>query len=185
MERCHSLPPCFFIIYKWTKSSSAILLQPEIINRIVVVWLGGQPLHWPSAREFNLAQDPHASRLILDCGVPLVHIPCYGVASHLLTTVPEMETYVRGRGAIGDYLAAIFSAHRADHFAWSKEIWDISTIGYLIDDTWVPTEVVPSPILTDQMTWAVDPSRHLVRFATFVRRDPIFRDLFTKLQRCR
>jgi hypothetical protein len=164
-----------------TNVASAILVEPGIIERIVVVWLGGQPLHWPSAREFNLQQDPQASRLILDCGVPLVHIPCSGVASHLQTTVPEIEQYVRGRGAIGDYLADIFKAYRGEHFAWSKVIWDIACIGYLIDSLWVTTDLVHSPILTDQLTWSVDRSRHLIRFATYVERDPIFRDLFTKL----
>jgi purine nucleosidase len=166
-----------------TNVASAILIEPAIIERIVVVWLGGQPLHWPSAREFNLQQDPHASRLALDCGVPLVHIPCSGVSSHLLTTVAEIERYVEGQGAIGDYLATIFKAHHADHFAWSKVIWDIAGIAWLLDASWVPTEVVHSPMLTDQLTWSVDRSRHFIRFATYVHRDPIFRDLFTKLAR--
>ncbi len=164
-----------------TNVASAILIEPDIIERIVVVWLGGQPLHWPSAEEFNLQQDPQASRLIFDCGVPLVHIPCSGVASHLLTTVPEIERYVQGRGAIGDYLAGIFKDYHTDHYAWSKVIWDIACIGYLIDPSWVTTELAHSPVLTDQLTWSVDDSRHMVRFASYVHRDPIFRDLFTKL----
>jgi purine nucleosidase len=61
-------------------------------------------------------------------------------------------------------------------------IWDIATIAYLINQTWVPTALVHSPILTDQMTWSVDHARHLIRYANFVHRDPIFRDLFTKLE---
>ena len=164
-----------------TNVASALLMEPKLVERIVVVWLGGQPLHWPTAREFNLQQDPAASRLILDCGVPLVHIPCSGVASHLLTTVAEIERYVQGRGAIGDYLAEIFKSYHADHFAWSKVIWDIACVGYLVNPSWLTTEVVHSPILTDQLTWSVDHSRHMIRFATYVDRDAIFRDLFGKL----
>ena len=168
-----------------TNVASAILIEPEIIEHIVVVWLGGQPLYWPRARHFNLGQDLYASRLLFDCGVPLVHVPCDTVASHLLTSVPEMAQYVRGQGAIGDYLFEIFQAYVEAHAALSKEIWDISTIAYLINDEWVPTEIVHSPILTDQMTWSVDHSRHLMRQVTFVHRDPIFRDLFAKLRTCR
>jgi inosine-uridine nucleoside N-ribohydrolase len=164
-----------------TNVASAILIEPRIIERIVVVWLGGQPLHWQDTKEFNLQQDPHASRLILDCGVPLVQIPCTGVASHLQTTVPEVERHVKGRGAIGDYLAEIFSAYSDQHFAWSKVIWDIACVGYLIDPSWVPTEILHSPILTDQLTWSSDRSRHLIRFATYVSRDAVFGDLFRKL----
>ena len=165
-----------------TNVASAILMEPRIIERIVVVWLGGQPLHWPSTREFNLGQDIHASRLVFDCGVPLVHIPCEGVASHLLTSLPEIERYVQGQGKIGSYLAETYRSYFQDHYARSKVIWDISAIAYLIDPSWVSTEVVHSPILTDQLTWSIDRSRHLIRSATRIRRNGIFGDLFGKLR---
>ncbi len=165
-----------------TNVASAILIEPKIIEHIVVVWLGGQPLHWPHVREFNLGQDIPASKLIFDCGVPLIQIPCTGVASQLLTTWSEIERYVKGQGAIGDYLAQIFAQYRGDKFAWSKVIWDISGVAWLLDGDWVPTDVVPSPILTDQLTWSVDRSRHFVRIANFVHRDPIFGDLFARLK---
>ena len=165
-----------------TNVASALLLEPEIVHRIVVVWLGGQPLHWPSAREFNLQQDQHASRLIFDSGVPFVQIPCQGVSSHLLTTLYELEHHLKGKGAIADFLLETFAGYSADHYAWAKEIWDISAIGYLINPEWVPTALVHSPILTDQCTWSIDPNRHFIRTATALRRNPIFRDLFQKLE---
>ena len=31
-----------------TNVASAILIEPEIIKRIVIVWLGGNPLYWPT-----------------------------------------------------------------------------------------------------------------------------------------
>jgi len=40
---------------------------------------------------------------------------------------------------------------------------------------------VPSPGLTVQVIWSVDRRRHPIRCASFVHRDPIFRDLFGKL----
>jgi inosine-uridine nucleoside N-ribohydrolase len=166
-----------------TNVASAILLEPRIIEHIVVVWLGGHALHWPHTVEFNLKQDVPAAQVIFDCGVPLVHIPCYNVTTHLLTTIPELEAYVSGRGAIGDYLVEIVKGYHADHKGWSKVIWDVATIAYLLDAAWVPTDLVASPILTDQVTWSVDRSRHFIRTANFIHRDPIFRDLFAKLER--
>ncbi|OGO06292.1 MAG: nucleoside hydrolase, partial [Chloroflexi bacterium RBG_13_56_8] len=120
-----------------TNVASAILLEPCIIQRIVVVWLGGQPYYWPTASEFNLRQDVAAVRLVFDSGVPLVHIPCKNVAEHLRTTLPEMHRYVHGQGAIGDYLYETFRSHHDDHYAYSKVIWDISTIAYLNNPAWV------------------------------------------------
>lgn len=165
-----------------TNVASAILIEPEIIKNIVVVWLGGNPLYWSHTREFNLAQDVLGARVVLDSGVPFVHLPARGVVSHLLTTVSEMEEYVQGRGKVGDYLVEIFKDYHKDHYAWSKVIWDISATAYLINSSWVPTEIVHSPILTDTITWSFDNSRHLMRVATGVNRDAIFRDLFEKLE---
>ena len=166
-----------------TNVASAILMEPEIIKRIVVVWLGGHAFHWPNTKEFNLWQDPEATRVVFDCGVPLVQIPVMGVCSHLHTTIPEIERYVQGRGKIGDFLAETVKGYHKDHYAWSKVIWDIATIAYLLDESWTPTNLVHSPILTDQGTWSFDGSRHLIRSAVHVHRDPIFRDLFAKLEK--
>jgi len=52
-----------------TNIASAIILKPEIIDRIVVVWLGGHAHHWPDTREFNMMQDVAAARVIFGCGV--------------------------------------------------------------------------------------------------------------------
>ena len=166
-----------------TNVASAILMAPEIIDRIVVVWLGGQPHYWHTAAEFNLQQDVPAAQVIFDCGVPVVHIPCKNVAEHLRTTVPEMETYLAGRGAIGDYLLQIFKDYHDDHYAWSKVIWDISAVAWVLSGDWVPTALRPSPVLLDDITWgAVDSSRHLNREAMDVNRDAVFGDLFRRIE---
>lgn len=166
-----------------TNVSSALLIDPSIIHNIVVVWLGGNGHHWPHQREFNFRQDLNASRIIFDCGVPFVQLPCTPVVTHFSTTVPEMERYVGGRGPIGDYLLEIFKDYRKDHFGWSKVLWDMTAVAWLINDSWLPSDLVHSPIVTDNYTFSFDPSRHLIRRVNFVRRDPIFRDFFTKLDK--
>ena len=165
-----------------TNVASAVLLEPEIIKKIVVVWLGGNHLNWRHTREFNLNQDVPATQVVLDCGVPFVIVPCMGVTSHLLTTLAELQAYIGGTNVTGDYLCQIFKEYRPDSFGASSVIWDISTIAWLLNSDWVPSDLVHSPILTDQVTWSVDRSRHLVRVANFVFRDPIFRDMFGKIR---
>ena len=165
-----------------TNVASALLLAPEIVEKIVVVWLGGHHLHWRDTREFNLQQDVPAAQVVLDSGVPFVLIPCYGVTSHLTTTHSELRAHIGGVNAIGDYLCQIFADYRPDAFAASSVIWDISTIAWLINGDWAPSVLDHSPVLTDNVTWSVDRSRHLIRVAHFVQRDPIFRDLFQKIR---
>ncbi len=43
-----------------------------------------------------------ASRLLFECGVPVVYHPGFYVGAQLKISLPEMEAWVRGRGAIGD-----------------------------------------------------------------------------------
>jgi len=144
--------------------------------------LGGNASYWPTAAEFNLKQDLHASRILFDSGVPLVHVPCLPVTDHLCTTEAEIDRFVKGRGAIGDYLSATYSGYYEDHVGRSRAIWDVGPLAWLVNPAWVDSVLTHSPILTAEQTWSHDPHRHLVREIRYVQRDPIFGDLFHKLE---
>ncbi|MBR0828140.1 nucleoside hydrolase [Bradyrhizobium manausense] len=162
--------------------ASALLKAPDIIDRTVVVWLGGHALEWPDTVEFNLKQDVGGAQVLLDSGVPLVLVPCKGVTSHLHSTVAEIERYVEPHGSIGAFLAMRFKEYSSDHLGWAKEIWDMAPVGWLLNPDWAPSVIIPSPVLTDQMTWSTDRRRHAIRYVTYVNRNPILRDFFLKLQ---
>lgn len=162
--------------------ASALLAAPEIAETMVVVWLGGNALEWPHNREFNLIQDVGGAQVVLDSGVPLVLVPCNGVTSHLHASVPEIERYVEPYGEIGKFLAMRFKEYSDDHVGWSKEIWDMAPVGWLLDPSWAPSALIPAPKLTDDGYWASDRTRHLIRYVYQVKRDPILADFYRKLQ---
>jgi purine nucleosidase len=164
-----------------TNISTAICVAPEIINRIVVVWLGGNSLHWPTAREFNLRQDIEASRVLFDSGVALVRVPCLNVADHLITTRAEMERFVLPAGPLGQFLTDRYVEYVGDRVGASKVIWDLAAVAWVLEPSWTTTNIVHSPILTEEMTWSRDPGRHLVAEMTDLSRDAIFGDLFLRL----
>lgn len=168
-----------------TNVASALLLDPAVAERIAVVWLGGHPHYWPNNREFNLYQDPHSAQVVLDSGVPFIHVPCKNVAEHVKSTVPEMAELFKGRGAIGDYLYEIFAGYEGmdEPTAWSKEIWDLAAVAWLVNPDFMPSQVVPTPLLnTDEdCTWSFDPGRHPSRVCMDAKRDRIFRDLVSRL----
>jgi inosine-uridine nucleoside N-ribohydrolase len=166
-----------------TNIAAALLIEPAIAQHMVVVWLGGNARYWPTAREFNLQQDPAASRLMFDSGVALVHVPCLPVTDHLSTTQAEMDRFVRDQGAIGAYLSEIYAGYYDDHYARSKVIWDIGPVAWLVEPDWTDSALVASPLLSSELTWSHDPHRHLIREVQAVQRDPIFADLFRKLER--
>ncbi len=93
-----------------TNIATAILLDPSIIDRIHVVWLGGHSPAYPDAYEFNLRQDVPAVRTVLDSGAALTIIPCLGVASHMLTTVPDLKAHLEGKNPLCDALIELFCA---------------------------------------------------------------------------
>lgn len=164
-----------------TNVASALLLEPRIAERIVIVWLGGHAFHWPNTDEFNLMQDVHAARTVFDCGAPVVLIPCMGVASHLKTTLSEIEDYVSGQGEVGRYLHETYRDCTDDHYGYSRVIWDISVMAWLVNPEWCPGYLTPSPQISNELKWTFDPTRHWIRYVYYVDRDAVFGDLFRKL----
>lgn len=164
-----------------TNVAAALRAAPEIADSMVVVWLGGNPQYWPTAKHFNLQQDLAAARTLFDSGVPLVHVPCLNVAEHVTTSVAELDRHL-GDGPLSEYLRTIFAEYGErrwpDRGVWTKEIWDLTPIAWLIEPSWVPSALVHSPELTDEMTWNHDPERHLMREARHANRDRILADVF-------
>jgi inosine-uridine nucleoside N-ribohydrolase len=162
--------------------ASALLKAPEIIDRIVVVWLGGHAHEWPHQREFNLMQDVGGAQVLFDSGAAVVQLPCMGVVSHLHSTVPEIERYIEPCGEIGRFLAMRFKQYETEHKGWSKVIWDMAAVAWLLDASWAPSVLVPTPILTADTTFSLDRGRHTMRYVTHVDRDAILRDFIGKLE---
>ena len=165
-----------------TNVASAILKEPEIINKMVVVWLGGHALYWQHNREFNLKQDIGGAQILFDSRVSLVMVPCMGVASHLTATVPEIEKYIEPQGEIGRFLAMRFKEYSNDHKGWSKEIWDMAAVSWALNESWAPTNILPSPILLNNMTWVFDNSRHPIKIVSELKRDLIIKNFIEKLE---
>jgi purine nucleosidase len=174
-----------------TNVASALLLAPQIAERIVVVWTSGYPSHAPQPNHsFNLEQDLHATRVLLASGAPHVYLPGFQVGAQLRLSLPEMERWVKGRGAIGDHLFHLYTHNPLwdlqgiDSFeAHSWVIWDLINIAWLIEPAWVPSELVPTPQIGDDLRWCAAPGSHPMREAYGVQRDAIFRDFFETLRR--
>jgi inosine-uridine nucleoside N-ribohydrolase len=162
-----------------TNVASAIVAAPDLVRRIVVVWVGGSPPYCQPSGDFNLRQDVPGAQILFDSGVPLVRMPCFNVAEKLRTTIHEIQHYVGGRGRLGDYLVEVYRRVAKDRYAGSRVIWDLIVPAWLASPHWVPTELTPSPVLTDIIRWGdEDPRRHPSRIAVSADRDEIFADMF-------
>ena len=169
-----------------TNVASALLLEPRIADRIVLVWLGGHFDTWPDTREFNLFQDVAGARLVFGCGCPLVQLPCMGVVSSFYVTGPELRTWLSGKNALCDYLVS-HTVEEAESYAagqvWSRVIWDVTAAAWLLNDggRFMLSRLIPAPVPEYDGHWGQAPYNHFIRQVTFIHRDALMGELFRVL----
>ncbi len=175
-----------------TNIASALLVAPDIIDNIVVVWTASFPSYTPfcNAPSLNLVQDRLASQLLFECGVPHVYLPGYHVGAQLKISYPEMEQFIKPKGAIGGYLWHLYTNNPLhEMFAITGQetktwvIWDIINVAWLFDESYVSMRTTTSPALNDALYWETDPNRHLMAEAYDLNRDAIFEDIYRTLER--
>ena len=189
-----------------TNVASALLMEPTLKDKIVLVWLGGNAHGWHHNAEFNLYQDVAAARIVFGCGVPLVQLPCAGVVSALTTSGPELEYWLRGKNELCDYLVdnTIKNAIEDGGLStWTRVIWDVAAVAWLLDGgdgsggdggdgsggdgggsndgKFMLDRLEPSPIPEYDHHYAFDRTRHPIRYVFHIHRDAIFEDLFRTL----
>lgn len=184
MERPEDKPLYVLAIGAITNVASALLIEPRIAEKIVLVWLGGNAHHWSDTREFNMFEDIAAARVVMNAGVPLVQLPCMGVVTHLATTGPELRYWLAGKNALCDYLCGIVIHDEEEvrgRKLWNRVIWDVSVVAWLLNEGFTETRIVSTPLPTYDGYYSFSGSRHLMKYVYMVHRDLIFEDLFKKL----
>lgn len=170
-----------------TNVASAILMDPSIVEKIVVVWLGGHALHWKDTREFNMKQDVAAARVVFGCGVPLVQLPCCGVVSGFAVSEPELERWLIGVNPLCDYLATNTIQYMNEYHrggVWSKVIWDVTAVAWLLNDAgrFMSERMIHAPIPEYDGRYSLSEDTHFMKYIWHIHRDALFGDLFEKLR---
>lgn len=184
MEHTQEDPLYVLAIAAITDVASAILMEPAIKERMVVIWLGGQAHWWPDNREFNLMQDVAGARMIFSCGVPIVQLPCMGVVSNFRVSGPELEKHLRGKNKLCDYLVDVTQRDAIQDggiSTWTRAIWDVSAVGWLLDERFEEDCLVHSPIPQYDHKYSFDNTNYLIRYVYHINRDELLEDLFKKL----
>ena len=169
-----------------TNVASALLINPQISENIVVVWLGGHALHFQHTKEFNMYQDVAAARVVMKSGAPLVQLPCMGVVSTFTVSKPELEYWLKGENKLSEYLAenTIQEAQSyAKGTAWTRVIWDVTAVAWLLndDDCFMNSRIIPTPLPTYDNLYSTDYNGFPMQYVYFIKRDNLATDLFNKL----
>lgn len=169
-----------------TNVASAILLNQEVAQNTVVVWLGGHALHYHHTKEFNMFQDVAAARVVMQSGVPFVQLPCMGVVSGFTASKPELEFWLKGKNALADYLAenTINAAERyAKGTPWTRVIWDVTAVAWLLNDSdkFMESRIISTPVPTYDHFYETDEHGTPMRYVYHIKRDALMTDLFQKI----
>lgn len=164
-----------------TNIALAILKEPEIINKIEVIWLGGNSFLYKDNKEFNFKQDVQAVRTVFESKVKLTIIPCKNVASNLRTSIYELEHFLKGKSELCDYLCKRFYNDTIHGIQERRVIWDISVIAYMVNRSWFELEQVSCPEIDDDTTYKFTENNHKIIVVNYLNVDEIFKDLFEKL----
>jgi purine nucleosidase len=90
-----------------TDMASAILLDPEIVHReVVVIWIGGHGYQgfepYPHI-EFNLSNDIAAANVVFDSGITVWQVPS-DVYTKVSVSYAELDEKIGDSGPLGSYL---------------------------------------------------------------------------------
>lgn len=171
-----------------TDVASALLLKPEIADRMTVIWIGGGD--YPKGGfEFNLMMDIHAANVLFSSRVPLWQVPM-SLYKVMAVSLAELQLKVRPCGAIGKYLfeqMVDFNHFAAKYeMAWPHgEIWglgDQGTIAVLMEELEkVSYDLVPAPRIADDMTYIHDQNNREIRVYRYLDARLTLEDFFAKL----
>lgn len=172
-----------------TNIALAIKKDSSIINKMEVIWLGGNSFLSHQNQEFNFRQDIEAVRIVFESKVKLTVISCRNVASNLVTTSYELEHYLNN-SEVGKYLCSVFKdlkkhyyVDELDEFGSSKTLWDLSAIAYVINKDWFITEKVSCPNILSNGCYELTTNRHEITFVNDLFRNKIFKDYFIRMSK--
>ena len=167
-----------------TNVASALLIDPTIAEKIVIVWLGGHAQHWNHNKEFNLYQDIAAARVIFGCGAPFVQLPCCGVVTDFTITEPELEKYFIGKNPLADYLASYtISEQEGKMQPWTRVIWDVTAVAWLLNDNqrFMSERIVHAPIPEYDHKYALSDDTHFMKYIWHINRTALWNDFIKKV----
>lgn len=164
-----------------TNVALAIKKEPKIINKIEIIWLGGNELGYKDNLEYNFRQDIQAVREVFESKVKLTVLPCKNVVSELRIDINTLNNNLENKSELCNYLLSRFYNDGYHGIQESRVIWDISVIAYMINKKWFETKEISCPNIREDSSYETTDNRHTIIFTTKLDRDKIYNNLFKKL----
>ena len=164
-----------------TNIALAIKKEPKIVNKIEIIWLGGNELGYKDNLEYNFRQDVEAVKIVFESKVKLTILPCKNIVSELKIDINTIKEKLENKSKLCNYLIERFYNDGYHDVQESRVIWDISVIAYMINKNWFETKQISCPNIRMDTSYEVTNNRHNITFVTKLDRNKIYEDLFNKL----
>lgn len=164
-----------------TNIALAIKKEPKIVNKIEIIWLGGNELGYEDNLEYNFRQDVEAVKIVFESKVKLTILPCRNIVSELRIDINTLKKYLENKSELCNYLIERFYNDGYHGIQESRVIWDIAVIAYMINKNWFETKQISCPNIRKYTSYEVTDNRHNITFVTKLDRNKIYEDLFNKL----
>lgn len=164
-----------------TNVALAIKQEPKIIDKIEIIWLGGNEPNYKDNLEFNFKQDVKAVKTVFNSDVKLTILPCHNVVNNLMIDVNTLKDKLENKSELCNYLMDRFYNDGYHGVQNKRVIWDISVIAYMINKAWFETKDVCCPIIKEDTSYELTNNKRMITFVTKLDKDKIYEDLFKKL----
>ena len=86
-----------------TNIALAIKKEPKIVNKIEIIWLGGNELGYKDNLEYNFRQDVEAVKIVFESEVKLTILPCKNIVSELRIDINTLKKYLKNKSELCNY----------------------------------------------------------------------------------
>ena len=171
-----------------TDMASAILLDPEIVQRdVVVIWIGGVGYgglaSYPGI-EFNLSNDIAAANVVFDSGIEIWQVPS-SVYSMVSVGYAELDDKIGQAGPLGEYLIRQLHEWNATHHPEpieSRSLGDSPAVSLMLFPRGGTFRIVPAPRFGIEGHY-VPGSGHPIRVCESVDVRFLLEDMFAKIRK--
>jgi inosine-uridine nucleoside N-ribohydrolase len=171
-----------------TDMASAILLDPDVVRRpVVVIWIGGTGyggLEKHHGIEFNLSNDINAANVVFDSGITLWQVP-QNVYSQVSVSYAELEEKIGGTSELADYLIRQMVEWNATHWPEpieSRSLGDSPAVSLMLYPNGGTFRARPAPRFGPAGDY-LPGAGHAIRVTETVDVRFLIEDMFAKLRR--
>ncbi|MBE6563636.1 MAG: nucleoside hydrolase [Ruminococcaceae bacterium] len=180
ITKAHEAEETLYIVLSGCAANvaSAIMLCPEIKEKIAVIWLAMSDIYgqYPG-EEYNFQNDPLAGQILVNSGVPFLLVP----TKHIY---PFRKTK--------DEVDALFSSdtplctnlrNRFREITWAQGLWDLGAVAVFTLPEAYSLKEVCAPILNEKGAVVAFDGRRTIAYAESLDTDKVLADTVEKLNR--